>query len=167
MRVYAAGAVPGGAGARASGDGLIVAEALSRGSGGGGGVAAEAEGQVVAVALGGRAGGEGEKDDVGDALGGEDVATDDGGSIRGREKGSRRDEHADRLQAALIKGDVVRDKAAEAVDDSRVGDGFGGVGVAVDFGTGAGEVEDGFAFGGIDGNFEGDGAAVVHVVGRR
>ena len=120
MRVYAAGAVPGGTGAGAAGDGLVVAEALcgaGGGGGGGGGVSAEAKGQVVAVALGGGAGGEREEDDVRDALGGEDVAADDGGSVRGREEGPRRDEYADWLQAALVQGDVVRDQAAEAVDD--------------------------------------------------
>ena len=164
VRVHAVGAGPGGAGAGATGDGLVVAETLC-GGGRGGEVAAEAEGQVVAVALGGGAGGEGEEDDVRDALGGEDVAADDGGGVGGGEEGFGRDEHFDRFQAALVQGDVVGDEAAEAVDDGGVGDGFGGVGVAVDFGPGAGKVEDGFAFDGIDGDFEANGAAVVHEVG--
>ena len=133
--------------------------------GGGREVAAEAEGQVVAVALGGGAGGEGEEDDVGYALGGEDVAADDGGFVRGREEGFLGDEHLDRFEAALVQWDVVFDQTAETVDDGGVGDGFGCVGVGVDFWAGAGEVEDCFAFGGVDGDFEFDGASVVHVVG--
>ena len=165
VRVDAVGAVPGGAGAGAAGYGLVVAEAFCGGVGVGVGVAAEAEGEVVAVALGGGAGGEGEEDDVGDALGGEDVAADDGGVVGGGEEGFGGDEDADRFEAALVQGDVVFDEAAEAVDDGGVGDGFGGVGVGVDLGAGAGEVEDGFASGGVDGDFEVDGAAVVHVVG--
>ena len=162
--VDAVGAGPGRAGAGAAGDGLVVAEALC-GGGGGGEVAAEAEGQVVAVALGGGAGGEGEEDDVGDALRGEDVAAHDGGFVRGGEEGFRGDEYLDGLEAALVQGDVVGDEAAETVDYGGVGDGFGGVGVAVDFGAGAGEVEDCFALFGVDGDFEFDGASVVHVVG--
>ena len=71
----------------------------------------------------------------------------------------------DRFEAALVQGDVVFDQAAETVDYGGVGDGFGGVGVAVDFWAGAGEVEDRFAFVGVDGDFEFDRAAVVHVVG--
>ena len=108
MRVHAAGAVPGGSGAGAAGDGFVVAEALC-GGGGGGDVAAEAEGEVVAVALGGGAGGEGEEDDVGDALGCEDVAAYDGGFVGGGEEGFGRDEHADGGEAALVQGDVVGD----------------------------------------------------------
>ncbi len=70
--VHARGAVPGGTGAGAAGDGFVVAEAFCGGGGGVGGgflVAAKAEGEVVAVALGGGAGGEGAEDYVGDALG--------------------------------------------------------------------------------------------------
>lgn len=165
VRVHAAGAVPGGAGAGAAGYGLVVAETFCGRGGGGCDVAAETEGEIVAVALGGGAGGEGEQDYVGDALGCEDVAAYDGGFVGGGEEGSGRDEHPDGGEAALVQGDVVADEAAEGVDYGGVGDGFGGVGVAVDFGAGAGEVEGRFAFLRVDGYFERDGAAVVHVVG--
>lgn len=163
--------MPGGAGAGAAGYGFVVAEAFCGRGGGGvvgarvGVVAAEAEGQVVTVALGGGAGGESEEDDVCDALRGEDVAADDRGLVGGGEEGVWGNEDADGFQAALVQGDVVGNEAAEAVDDGRVGDGFGGVGVAVDFGARAGEVEDRFALFGVDGDFELDGAPVVHVVG--
>ena len=165
VRVHAAGAVPGGAGAGAAGDGFVVAEALCGRGRGGGVVAAEAEGEVVAVALGGGAGGEGEEDHVGDALRREDVAADHGGFVRGREEGFLGDEHVDGLEAALVQRYVVFDQAAETVDYGGVGDGFGGVGVAVDFGAGAGEVEDCFAFFGVDGDFEFYWATIIHVVG--
>lgn len=163
--------MPGGAGAGAAGYGFVVAEAFCWGGGGRvvwvsvGVVAAEAEGQVVAVALGGGAGGEGEEDDVRDALRSENVAADDGGLVGGGEEGVWGDEYPDGFQAALVQGDVVGDEAAEAVDDGGVSDGFGGVGVAVDFGARAGEVEDRFAFVRVNGDFEFDGASVVHVVG--
>lgn len=164
VRVHAAGAVPGGTGAGAAGDGLVVAEAFGRG-GRGGEVAAEAEGEVVAVALGGGAGGEGEQDDVGDALGCEDVAAHDGSFVGGREERFLWYEHFDWFEAALVQRDVVFDQTTETVDYGGVGDCFGGVGVAVDFWAGAGEVEDCFAFSGVDGDLEFDWATVVHVVG--
>jgi len=104
VRVHARGAVPGGPGAGAAGDGFVVAETFRwgvfiLGRGGrvsrGGGVAAEAEGEVVAVALRGGAGGEGAQDYVRDALGGEDVAAYDGSLAAGGEEGFFGDEHVD------------------------------------------------------------------------
>ena len=164
VRVHAVGAVPGGSGAGAAGDGFVVAEAFGWG-GRGGEVAAEAEGEVVAVALGGGAGGEGEEDHVGHALGCEHVAAYDGGFVGGREEGFLGYEHVDGFEAALVQRDVVFDQTAKTVYYSRVGDGFWCVGVAVDFWAGTGEVENGFAFFGVYGDLEFYWATIVHVVG--
>ena len=60
----------------------------------------------------------------------------------------------DGIEAALIKGHVVADQAAEAVDDRGIGDSAGSVQVSVDFGVGSGEVEDRIAGEGVDGDFE-------------
>lgn len=68
MRVHAACAVPGGAGAGTASDGFVVPESFGCG-GGRGGVAAEAEGEVVAVALRGGASLEALEDYVCYALG--------------------------------------------------------------------------------------------------
>lgn len=74
------------------------------------------------------------------------------------------DQDLDGREAALVQRDVLRDEAAEAVDDGGVSDGFRGVGVGVDFGPGAGEVEGCGAGLRGDGDAERDGRAVVHVV---
>lgn len=160
--VHTALAIPGGTRTGATGDGLVVAEAilvLARD----GVFAARAEGEVVAAALGGGGGAEGLEDDVGDALGGKDVAAHDGEAGRGVEEGVLRDDDEDGGQTALVQGDGGVDQGAEAVDDGGVGDGDGRVGVAEDLGSGAGEVEGGGAVG-TDRDAEGDGCAVVHVV---
>ncbi len=114
--------------------------------------------------MGGGAGGEGAQDDVRDALGGEHVAAYDCGAGGGGEEGVRRYVHCDGGEAALVEGDGGGDEAAEAVDDGGVGDGLWGVGVAVHLRSCACEVEGCFAFCGVDGYAELDGAAVVHVV---
>lgn len=100
VRVHAARAIPRRARTAAACDSFVVPEAGF--SFGPGRVAAEAEGQVVAVALGGGASVEGAQDDVGDALGGEDVAADDGGFIGGGEEGARGDLDGDGFETALV-----------------------------------------------------------------
>lgn len=143
VHVHPGLAVPGWPRAAASRDGLVVPEAWERLAGSRVGARIRAEREVVAAALGGGAGAERLEHDVGDALRGDDVAADDGGGLGRREDAGRWDADVDRGQTALVERHIGVDHAAQAVDNSRVGDGDRGVPAAVDLRAGAGEVEDG------------------------
>ncbi|TKW49634.1 hypothetical protein CTA1_6123 [Colletotrichum tanaceti] len=165
VRVHAALAGPRGSRAGAARDGLVVPEAvlvLARDRV----LAARAKGQVVAAALAGGGRAEGPEHDVRDALRGQDVAADHGEAGPRVEDAALGDDDVDRRQAALVEGDLGRDEAAQAVDDGRVRDGHGRVGVAEDVRARAGEVKGRRAVAGGDGDLERDGRAVVHVVDR-
>ena len=61
---------------------------------------------------------------------GENVSTDDRCFVGWREEGVFGDANVDGFKAALIEWYIFGDEAAETVDYSGEGDGFGGVGVA-------------------------------------
>ena len=106
------------------------------------------------------------QDDIGDALRGEDVATDHPRVFRGRKQGAFRNDHLDWVEAALVERDVLWDEAAQAVEDRGTCDRTGGVEVAPEFGACSGEVENRTAVPAVNGDFQHDGAAVVQKILR-
>ncbi len=66
-----------------------------------------AESDVVAAALAGRAGAEGQEDDVDDPLRGQHVAADHGRRLGRVQDGTFRNDDLDRVQAALLVGKTM------------------------------------------------------------
>jgi len=60
----------------------------------------------------------------------QDVSSHYGGAVGWREEGAFGNQNVNGLQTALVKWDVLRDEATKTVDNRRVGDGFGGVGIS-------------------------------------
>ena len=112
--------------------------------------------------------GEGAEEDVGDALGGLDVAGGDGGGRSRVHQAALGGDDGDGSQDALVGGRGLADDAAEDVEGGGERDGKGRVDAAASLGGGLGEVEGhGVA---ADGDGDGDGdrlvgeAVVVHDV---
>jgi hypothetical protein len=70
----------------------------------------------------------------------------------------------DRFEATLVQRDVLADKTAQTVDDSRVGNGFWRINVSVDFRACAGKVEYGLTLLRIDRYLEPDRASIIHEI---
>lgn len=64
---------------------------------------------------------EGFENDIRDALGGKDVASDYSSVIRGGEERFGRDFDDNWFETALIEGNILGDETTEAVDDGTVG----------------------------------------------
>ena len=60
----------------------------------------------------------------------EHISPDNGGLVGRREERVLGYLHMDRLETALVKGDVLRDKAAQAVDNRGISHGLRGVDIA-------------------------------------
>jgi hypothetical protein len=95
--------------------GLIVSETLCNFTGNGI-CTTTAEAEVVHGSLGGGCGVKGAEDEIGDLLGCFGCAADGGGGRGGGEDGVLGTDYFDRLEAALVEGDVTfGDHGAEAV----------------------------------------------------
>jgi hypothetical protein len=152
MGVDGGGACKAGAGAGTAADGFVILP---------GGVA---EQKIVHRGLGGGAGAERAQQGGGDGLADLGIAGDDRRAGWWGQKTAFGDDDGERLQAAFVERDVGADQATEAVQDGGGGDGAWCVEIVVLRGTGAGEVDGGGFSIAIDGDFDFEARAVIHLI---
>jgi hypothetical protein len=129
-------------------------------------IALVAEGEVVHGSLGGAHEAERAIERVGDDLRRLDVAGDDSRRIARAQHAAGGNDDLERLQAALVHGDVVVHQRAEDIEHGRLAHRRGRVEVAVLLRRGAREIDDGAAGLTIDVDAHLDDGTVVELVGE-